>query len=53
MRYRDATGNEDSLGDVIVDVWTENGAEYLRTAGGAVIRLDALLQVEDVPFDPS
>ncbi len=52
VRYRDSAGNADMLRDVLVDIWTEGGAEYLRTESGLVIRLDALLQVEDVPFDP-
>lgn len=52
IRYRAASGQEASIRDVLLDVWTEAGAEYLRTSGGVVIRLDALLEVEGFRFPP-
>lgn len=38
--------------DRIVDVYTEAGAEYLRSAAGVVIRLDDLLRVDGIDFVP-
>lgn len=36
--------------DRIVDVFTREGAEFIRTRGGEVIRLDRLDSVDGVPF---
>jgi Rho-binding antiterminator len=43
--YRDETGGERAIRDVIVDVYSRAGAEYLRLRGGDEIRLDRLLRV--------
>ncbi|HEU4554435.1 MAG TPA: hypothetical protein VFS25_16430 [Chitinophaga sp.] len=47
--YRDEAGEQKSLSAKIVDVYTQNKVEYLKTDTGKVIRLDALISVNDVP----
>lgn len=50
IRHRAPDGSEATTTDRIVDVYTAEGAEYLRTAGGVVVRLDELLGVGEVEF---
>lgn len=50
IRHRAADGSETITTDRIVDVYTAEGAEYLRTAGGVVVRLDDLRGVGAVEF---
>lgn len=47
--YRDA-GREETIESRIDDVFSRSGAEYLRTAEGALIRLDDLISVDGEPF---
>jgi Rho-binding antiterminator len=47
--YRDEAGEQKSLSGKIVDVYTHDKVEYLKTDAGKVIRLDALISVNDVP----
>lgn len=47
--YRDEAGEQKSLSAKIVDVYTQNKVEYLKTDAGKEIRLDALISVNDVP----
>jgi Rho-binding antiterminator len=47
--YRDEAGEQKSLSGKIVDVYTQDKVEYLKTDTGKVIRLDALISVNDVP----
>lgn len=44
--YRDSAGREARLEDRIEDVYTEGGEEFLRLAGGGIIRLDRLVRVD-------
>ena len=50
IRHRAVDGSHATTTDRIVDVYTEDGAECLRTAGGVVVRLDDLRGVGDVEF---
>lgn len=47
IRYRDADGKQNEVNGTIEDVYTDEGAEYIRMTGGEVIRLDRLIQVDD------
>lgn len=47
--FRDA-GREEMVESRIEDVFSRSGAEYLRTDGGALIRLDDLISVDGEPF---
>jgi Rho-binding antiterminator len=42
LEFQDPDGVERVVVGTIADVWTEAGAEYLRTAAGTTIRLDRL-----------
>ena len=46
IAYQDEHGEEHAVRDRIADVFTRDGAEYLRTEGGLEIRLDRLKTVE-------
>jgi Rho-binding antiterminator len=48
--YRDADGREAGVVDRIEDIYTEGKEEFLRLAGGAVIRLDRLVTVDGKPL---
>jgi transcriptional antiterminator Rof (Rho-off) len=37
------------LEDTIADVYTQDGAEWLRTTNGVCIRLDHILQLQPLP----
>ena len=45
IRFRDPRGVESEVAGIIVDIWAEGGAEYLRTDDGTTIRLDRLGEV--------
>lgn len=47
IRYLDADGKEREASGLIEDVYTDEGAEYIRVNGGEVIRLDRLILVDD------
>jgi Rho-binding antiterminator len=44
--YRDSAGREARLEDRIEDIYTKGKEEFLRLAGGGIIRLDRLLRVD-------
>lgn len=46
ISYRDPDGGLREVEDLIEDVYSRDGAEYLRTAGGEEVRLDALVSVD-------
>lgn len=48
--FKDDTGKQQELSAKIEDVYTQDKIEYLRTDTGLVIRLDALLSVNDIPL---
>lgn len=48
IRFRDPEGAEREMVGRIVNIWTEGGAEYLRTDDGTTIRLDRLSEVTRV-----
>jgi transcriptional antiterminator Rof (Rho-off) len=50
LRFLDGDGVPVEARDRVVDVFTRDGAEYLRTSEGTEVRLDRLLEVDGVPF---
>jgi Rho-binding antiterminator len=46
ISYRSADGATEQVEDLIEDVYARDGVEYLRTAGGRELRLDALVSVD-------
>jgi Rho-binding antiterminator len=52
LRYLDADGAIVEVVDRIADLYARQGEEFLRTGGGAEIRLDRLCSVAGVPFGP-
>ena len=48
--FRDEAGNKQEISAKIDDVYTEDKVEYLKTDTGEVIRLDALVSVNDIPL---
>ena len=46
ISYRGADGATEQVEDLIKDVYARDGVEYLRTAGGRELRLDALVSVD-------
>jgi Rho-binding antiterminator len=42
-------GEERSASGIIIDVYAQNGAEYLKLNNGTVIRLDHLISINGVP----
>jgi transcriptional antiterminator Rof (Rho-off) len=46
ISYRAEDGGTREVEDLIEDVFARDGVEYLRTAGGEELRLDALLSVD-------
>lgn len=48
IAYRDFDGTERLVTDAIADVYTREGAEYLRLRSGEEIRLDRLIRVDDL-----
>lgn len=50
VRFVDADGTPHTRVDRLVDVFTKDGAEYVGTASGEVIRLDRLVEVDGIAF---
>jgi len=48
--FKDEDGRQQTLSAKIEDVYTKDKIEYLRTDTGLIIRLDALLSVNDIPL---
>jgi Rho-binding antiterminator len=46
ISYRSQDGSTDQVEDLIEDIYARDGVEYMRTAGGRELRLDALMSVE-------
>jgi Rho-binding antiterminator len=46
ISYRSEDGGTDQVEDLIQDIYARDGVEYLRTAGGRELRLDALVSVD-------
>jgi Rho-binding antiterminator len=46
ISWRTEDGSVRTVEDLIEDVYARDGAEYLRTVGGEVVRLDALVSVD-------
>jgi len=47
--YKDETGSTQEISAKIEDVYTQDKVEYLKTNTGVVLRLDALVTVNDIP----
>jgi Rho-binding antiterminator len=47
--YKDESGNRQEISAKIEDVYTQEKVEYLKTNTGVVLRLDALISVNDIP----
>ncbi len=48
--YENEQGKTESVRGVIEDVYTEEGAEYLRTKSGLTLRLDQLRRLDGEPL---
>ena len=48
IRYRVEDGRTDAVQARIVDLYATGGVEYMRLDDGGVIRLDAIVSVDDV-----
>lgn len=46
IAYTTENGGTEQVEDLIADVYARDGVEYLRTAGGQELRLDALVSVD-------
>lgn len=46
--FNDDTGDQQQLSARIADVYTQDKIEYLKTDTGLVLRLDALVSVNDI-----
>jgi Rho-binding antiterminator len=53
LRLREEDGGSREIRDRLVDVFGRGGEEFVRTAGGEVIRLDRLEEVDGIDFRPS
>jgi Rho-binding antiterminator len=51
ISYRDEDGEVRAADDRIVDVFAEDGVEYIRTEAGHQIRLDRIEDVDGRSFD--
>lgn len=47
IKYRKEEGDTSITHDVIEDVYSQDGAEYVRLKGGDVIRLDQILRIHN------
>lgn len=45
--YQDDHGEETRVSDVITDVYTRAGAEWMQLQNGTTIRLDGIIQVNE------
>ncbi len=52
LAWRDPSGETTRRTSVLVDVFSRDAAEYLRLDDGTEVRLDHLIAVDDVAFDP-
>jgi Rho-binding antiterminator len=52
ISYRNSQGELVEIEDRILDIFTRDGAEYLRLNGASEIRLDDLRSVDGVVFEP-
>ena len=52
ISYRTPQGELVEIEDRILDIFTRDGAEYLRLSGASEIRLDDLCSVDGVVFVP-
>ena len=52
ISYRTPQGELVGIEDRILDIFTRDGAEYLRLGDGSEIRLDDLCSVDGVVFGP-
>jgi Rho-binding antiterminator len=48
--FNDEQGEQQEISAKIEDVYTKDKIEYLKTNTGTVVRLDALLSVNDIPL---
>lgn len=48
LSYAGPNGVVDVAGEIVVDVFAREGAEYLRLSSGLELRLDALLEVDGI-----
>ena len=48
ISYRDDMGQLQKTESLIQDVYTRDGAEYMKLEDGTIIRLDRLVQIEPV-----
>lgn len=48
--YQQADGRRTETIDIIADVYTRNKEEFVVLGAGEVIRLDALIEVDGLPF---
>jgi Rho-binding antiterminator len=46
IKYRDEMGQRQQTQALIHDIYTRDGAEYMKLDNGTIIRLDRLIQVE-------
>lgn len=46
--YKNQSGDQVTAQSRIADVFTQDGAEYVRLQNGEVIRLDMLMQVREI-----
>lgn len=49
IEYRDQDGKAIAADDVIVDIYSENKADYLKLKNGTIIRMDQLIKVDGKP----
>lgn len=47
IHFYDSNGNPSAITDKIIDVFTENNAEYLRLSNEKIIRLDNLISADN------
>ncbi len=50
MYYLDENGNKKNMTTILVDVWTENGKEFLRADSNLSLRLDQITRINDLDF---
>lgn len=50
LGYEDADGNTATVHGIIEDVYSKDGAEYLRTKSGLTLRLDQLRELDGAPL---
>lgn len=53
LTYLDESGNINTLSCIIIDIFSKDKAEYLRTDEGITIRLDDILELDGILFNQS